>query len=379
MLNDFRDQHLDEILVCNRTRCGFCHEECPVYYEKRIESYSCRGKLQIAKGLIHGICEPSPALVDRLWTCTLCGYCKSQCALQTTEIVEDLRAKLLEAGTPPVARHGEIMSWVEKEHNPYFEKHENRAHWLSSRHPLTDRSDLIFFAGCTASYRQPELNKATLAVLESANVKVGYLGEDEWCCGSVLLRTGDRKDAIQLARHNLEVVQAQGARVVVTGCPGCYRTLKFDYPKLLGCTGLEVLHNSQLFSQLVSDSKIELNGNVAGSLTYHDPCHLGRHCGEYEAPRRVLKSIPGAETVEMRRTRENSRCCGAGGGLRSAFPDLSLRIAEKRVLEAAETGADCLVSACPFCRNNLKEAANSLKMARSLSVLDLSELLAEVV
>jgi len=215
-------------------------------------------------------------------------------------------------------------------------------------------------------------------VLESANVKVGYLGEDEWCCGSVLLRTGDRKGAVQLAQHNVEALRAQGARVVVTGCPGCYRTLKFDYPKLLGSTGLEVLHSSQLFSHLISGNKIELKSDVVGSLTYHDPCHLGRHCGEYEAPRRVLKSIPGAEIVEMQRTRENSWCCGAGGGLRSAFPDLSLRIAEKRVLEAAGTGAECLVSACPFCRSNLKGAVDSLEMAESLMVLDLSELLAKV-
>ncbi len=174
-----------------------------------------------------------------------------------------------------------------------------------------------------------------------------------------------------LAEHNVELFKSLGTKNIVTHCPGCYKTLKQDYPKLVGELPLKILHASEFIEGLMSDGKLKLNSKVDGKVTYHDPCHLGRHADMYEPPRRVLELIPGVQLVEMERTRKDSWCCGAGGGLKSAFPDSALKVGHERIKEAEQTEAKYLVSACPFCRQNLKDSAGD-----QLEVYDLLELLA---
>ena len=223
---------------------------------------------------------------------------------------------------------------------------------------------LLYFRGCTAREKLNSITKATERILKHANINYETL-DDEQCCGSVLLRTGFLDDAIDQMNGNLKDFEG---KTIITSCSGCYKTLKEDYKKILGAD-LKVIHISQLLEQLIKENKINLKHNDDLKVTYHDSCHLGRHAGEYEAPRNVIKTI--SDLVEMENIKEKSRCCGSGGGVKSAYGDLSNSIAKLRIKEAEETNADLLVSACPFCKLNLSQNSDNME------ILDLSEFVLE--
>ena len=205
---------------------------------------------------------------------------------------------------------------------------------------------LLYFRGCTAREKLNSISKATERILKIAKIDYETL-EDEQCCGSVLLRTGFLDDAIEQMNGNLKDLEG---KTILTSCAGCYKTLKEDYKKYLG-VDLKVIHISQLLEQLIKENKIPLKHKDNLKVTYHDSCHLGRHAGEYEAPRNVISKL--SNLIEMRNTKEQSRCCGSGGGVKSAYGDLANSIAKIRVDEAEETGANLLISSCPFCKLNL--------------------------
>jgi heterodisulfide reductase subunit D len=226
-----------------------------------------------------------------------------------------------------------------------------------------------------ATYRAKNIAKSTIELMKKADVDFKLLGADEWCCGSVLLRTGNIEAAKEVAEHNIEAFKNTNTTKVVTSCSGCYRTLKKDYEELFGKQDFEVVHIVDFLKKLIDEGKLKFP-KVNMKVTYHDPCHLGRHSGIYESPREILKSVPGLELLEMARNRQNARCCGAGGGVRSAFKELSDKIADDRLKEAEETGADFLTSACPFCTFALREAAE--RNGSKIRVLDMPELLVEI-
>jgi Fe-S oxidoreductase len=226
---------------------------------------------------------------------------------------------------------------------------------------------MIYFRGCVVREKLKNIEFATEKILDVAEVDYEIL-ENEECCGSFLLRTGFHNDAIEVMKKNLEKIKDEK---ILVSCAGCYNTLKNDYKKFLGVE-LDLIHTSQLFKDLIEDGKLELK-KTSLKVAYHDPCHLGRHSGEYEAPRDVLKST--ANLVEMMYNRDKSRCCGAGGGVKSAYPETSLKIARKRIEDVEDIDADILVTACSFCILNLTSAVESLKDQNSLKIIDLSELL----
>jgi len=211
---------------------------------------------------------------------------------------------------------------------------------------------MIYFQGCTAREKLTRISKSTQKLLEQAGVEYTVLGDQE-CCGSVLLRTGFTEDAREAMQKTYE--KLQGERVVVS-CAGCYRTFREDYPLMVG--KVDVIHISQLLEELIAEGKLHLDREEV-KVTYHDPCHLGRHLEEYESPRRVLEDK--AQLVEMDKNQEEARCCGSGGGVKSAYPELSQSMAEHRVEEARKTGADLLVTCCPFCVLNL-ESVGKIKV-----------------
>lgn len=341
---------------------------CPmVDHTPGFEPYYARGRIRSIRGLLEGKFEPSESFARVMYHCTTCGACKAVCHVSGVDhitwptskyidhvrLFEAVRADLVELGLGPMPRHREILDWTRREHNPYMEKHEDRLRWAGGRE-LKSRGDVLFFVGCTGPYRMPDVCRDVYDVAAAAGVSLA-VSPDEWCCGSVALRVGDRRLAESLARHNLEVFEKAGAKTIVTHCAGCYRTLKKDYPELLGEMPFEVLHATELLARLVEDGRLELaEGEL--TVTYHDPCHLGRHCNVYEEPRRIIESAPGVRLVEMKRNRSGALCCGAGGGVKSAFPELALSIARERLAQAKETGAQLLLSACPFCERNLSDA-----------------------
>ncbi len=213
---------------------------------------------------------------------------------------------------------------------------------------------MLYFRGCTAREKQTSIQEATEKLLKLADVDYHVL-DDEKCCGSVLLRTGFLKEAQEQIEKNTEILKGE---TIITSCAGCYKTLKDDYD------GLDVIHISQLLDKLIKEGKLNLSKNDF-NVTYHDSCHLGRHCDVFDEPRDVIKAA--ANLVEMESIRENSLCCGAGGGVKSAYPEIASQMAKSRIEQAKETGCETLVTPCPFCKLNLEND--------DLEVLDLTEFL----
>jgi heterodisulfide reductase subunit D len=390
-------------MVVSCSRIGDCrqmvkpyvgrYDVCPVKdYLGGFEPYVARGKLRMADGLLRGTLEMSDGLAKAMYECTLCGSCKEACHksgnacvelpisrwIDHVKVFEALRADLVESGFGPMPRHKEIMGSIEKEHNPYFEKHQERGKWIPDGTSLPAKGKLVLFTGCTEPYRQPEILTSLVGILDAAGVKAAVMNPDEYCCGSVAIRTGNKALAEKLARHNVEALKGAGAKDVLVHCSGCYRTLKVDYPDIVGKLPFNVVHATEFIRDLIKDGKLELQeGAVEGKVTYHDPCHLGRQAGVYDAPREVLKAIPGLQLVEMKRIRENAWCCGAGGGVKSAFPDLAVSVGIDRLTEAEATKANFISSACPFCRGNLMDAAKA-KRTR-LQVKDVVELVSATI
>ncbi|MEL7669179.1 (Fe-S)-binding protein [Methanobacterium sp.] len=221
---------------------------------------------------------------------------------------------------------------------------------------------MIYFRGCVAREKLNNIAEATEKILKKAGIDYKIL-ENETCCGSFLLRTGFAHDAKEVMKNTLKEIREEK---IITSCAGCYKTFKKDYKEILGVE-LDVVHTSQLFNDLIKDGKIEPLF-LDKTVTYHDPCHLGRHLEEYNAPREILDNI--SNLVEMDRNKEKSRCCGAGGGVRAAFPEITENIAEMRIKDAEDVEAEILVTSCPFCILNLKSASKDDK-----KVLDLSEII----
>ncbi|MHA1377944.1 MAG: (Fe-S)-binding protein [Candidatus Helarchaeota archaeon] len=396
-----RLKELESMVLCCMN-CGDCRiafrpaierfKVCPIreIHPSAFEVYFARGKMNLAKGLLKGDLEPSKELAEIFYQCTSCGSCHEVCHqsqnpyivnnvskyLDHIKVWEAVRADLVDAGFAPLPRHEEIIKWMEKEHNPYMEKHEDRIKWLDGK-ALSEKAEVIFFMGCTEPYRIPEICKAIVGILEKAKIDFTIIHPEEYCCGSIGFRVGMRDLAEKLAKHNFEEFKKSGAKIIMTHCAGCYRTLKEDYKELFGELPYEVIHASQFILDLIKEGKLKLTKTVNKTVTYHDPCHLGRHTGIYEPPREILKSIPGIKLVEMERHHQHAWCCGAGGGVKSQFPDLANKIAEDRIEEANQTGAEILATMCPFCGTNLKQAIDSTK--NIIQFKDVLELILEAI
>ena len=367
---------------------------CPSGTRFGYDAYYSLGKMEIVRGLNESIIKtPTKTLLDVVYACPTCGACSVNCrensglgiAVENTiYILEDLRAHLVNLGWGPMPSQARFSKSVEENHNPYHEPHEKRFAWLSDEIP--NKNETIYFVGCTSSYRQQNIAQATVKIFKSLGIEFGILKEDEWCCGSPLLRTGQRKLASEVAKHNVDAIKDSGAKRVITSCAGCYRTLKEDYDEMLGIKpSFEVLNTSELLYSLLKESKIKFTKEVNVAVTYHDPCHSGRHMSillpeiekesVYEPPRGILKAIPGIKLVEMLRNRENAWCCGSGGGVKSAYPEFALWAATERLKEVEQTGVENVISSCPFCWRNLSDAAK--EYPKSIKVFDVTELVAQ--
>jgi len=315
--------------------------------------------------------------VDALFSCTGCAQCETVCHvnIEFAEFWEKVREWVVSQGKGPLPAHSKLAQSIKDFSNPYNEPREKRGDWWPSEIPRAEHPDIIFYAGCTGSYRMQRIAKAGATVLHRAGVKLDILGGEEYCCTSPMLRTGQTGLTTEFAQHNIRAVEKRGAKAMVTTCAGCYKTTSTDYGKYFSNPTFPVYHFSQFVNKLIKEKKLKFTKEVKAKITYHDPCHLGRHGGVFDEPREVLKKIPGVELVEMPRNRMGSRCCGAGGGYKSGFNQLAVNIAAERVKEAVATGADILVTTCPFCVLNLQAGAKQI--GASIKVLDISELLLE--
>ncbi|MDH4122630.1 MAG: (Fe-S)-binding protein [Thermoplasmata archaeon] len=376
-----------ELYAC--LQCGYCRAVCPIYAETGWESNNPRGKLfalkQLAnRGPMDVVLRRDPKPGDdykvRLYQCTSCGACDEVCHvnIKLAHLWEELKEWMLSMGYEPLEAHRKIRERVEKVRNPYDEPIDKRDAWLTDKSVLSPDPEVLFFAGCTASYRVGFLGQAVVKILKAADVKFNILGSDEWCCGSPLLRTG-QTDVVrnELAPHNSREIETRGVNAIITACAGCYNTIKNDYPKIVGKPTYNLYHLTEYLEKLIKEKRLVFTKEFKKKVTYHDPCHLGRHARVFEAPRNVIKAIPGIELVEMDYNKEMAHCCGAGGGYKSAFNYSAESIAAKRVKEAEEVGAELIITSCPFCQVNLNAGAKNI--GSKVKTIDIVQVLEQVI
>lgn len=348
---------LDRRSVYKCVQCGTCRSVCPVFNVVGWESANTRGRMLIIKSLLEGR-PPSEDVLPSLASCTTCGICAAKCpaGVNPPEVVEAARAQLVKCGITTEVQE-KLRASVITSGNSFGEA-KDRTHWLSEteRSQLPEKSDYVYFVGCFDSYRYPEFAEKTFKVLQRFGVT---LLPDEQCCASPLLRTGFREDAEKVMKRNLEQIRKVGAHTIITSCAGCYTTLKNNYPE-----ELHVISLPEFLAEHLDELKLK---KLDLTVTYHDPCHLGRHNKIYEAPRKVIQAI--CTLKEMKNIKENSRCCGGGGGVRIGYPDISLELARNRLEDVPEC-VDYIVTSCPLCVRNLRDAGGDIE------VIDIVELVA---
>jgi len=338
---------------------------CPAYEYYHTQAHASMGKVQLVKALQRGIIELDPGLRDVIYQCTTCGACMEFCNepfLRTHELglipmIEALRAEMVEAGYGPMPKQRVYARNVGATHNPYGEEPGRRFAWLP-KGAATPGASTVYFAGCTASYREKELARATASLLSLAAEPFDVLGDGEWCCGSPLIRTGQLEQVEDLVRHNVDALRDADVKRIIVSCAGCYNTITNDWPKVVGELPFKVEYITEFLDRALKEERLR-PAPSSETVTYHDPCHL-RHFWNFESPRDVLSRLPGVRLEEMPRNREEAFCCGAGGGVKAAFPDFALSTARDRVAEAVGTGASTLITSCPFCVNNLNDAADAM-------------------
>ncbi|MFX1260229.1 MAG: (Fe-S)-binding protein, partial [Promethearchaeota archaeon] len=335
-------------------RCGYCkftHNyydfNCPSYKKFKFETYSTGGRMWLIFSIINGDLKWSSNLANVLYACPTCGNCTENCKFEKfndflVDIIEAARAEAVINGFCP-ANQKALLERTEnpKKYNPYGELNSNNEE-LKTKFNLPDKAEWIYFIGCTSNYRQKNLRDATIRFLKKAGINFTLI--DEHCCCSPIIRTGQINPVNDFINYNITQIKNAGATKVITSCAGCYRTLKKDWLKFSATYDFEVYHTVELIKQLLDEEKIKFNSEYRNIVTYHDPCHLGRHMGLYDIPREVYKKIPGITLVEMRRNRENAWCCGAGGGVKIGFPEWSVETSKERLEEAKETEASIVSS-----------------------------------
>ncbi len=385
-----REECGENVYLCYQ--CERCSSGCPTVPAMR---YRPAQMMRLAQfGLVDMLATDAS-----IWRCLGCDTCTAHCPhnISVRRLVEVMRQKVMqdyltqgldvldgdEALHKGVQALGMLGERIGEHYNVSGEDNTARLAWTDNLAPedkpeglvRDTEADLAYFVGCVSamfpmSYGIPQ---SFATVLSRAGVSFTTLGGDERCCGFPLLMAGQLKQAEPLIRHNVEQMRALGIPRLVMTCPSCYHMWHHTYPEVLGEElGFEVVHAVEVMSDLVTEGQLELTEpRRTGVVTYHDPCDLGRKSGIFDPPREVLRRVPGYTFVEMQQSREHALCCGGGGDLETFDPDLVQEVAAQRIAQAAEVGANVLVSACPQCVRTLSKAARAQRVR--IRVMDLTQ------
>jgi heterodisulfide reductase subunit D len=377
-----------QIQAC--TNCHACADVCPAVAGSRDAKLSAAYRLKALGRRVKAraglwrklgfVKEPTGealrAFSDTVFRCTLCGNCGQICpsGLNLTELWHALRQDLVMSDAYP-GKIDMIRDNLNQSHNVFGEDNEERADWVEDMPDapdhgyLKERAEVIYFTGCVSAFfpLAQRIPMAVANIFEAAQVDFTLLGEDEWCCGFPLLGAGLAGQLEGLIESNVEAIRARGARQVVFACPSCYRMWQEHYPG-----EFEIFHVTEFLGRLLKEDRLPLR-ELDVTVTYHDPCDLGRGAGTFDAPRDILQSIPGIRLVELSNNRENCACCGGGGNLEMIDAQLSANIAANKMREVTATGAQAVVTACQQCVRTMTTFAKRNKVP--VEVMDIVQLL----
>ena len=391
-VSEFTWKQLLDLEAC--TSCGRCQDVCPAYLSQKplspkkmtqnLKEHLWReGPILLSTAIEKR--EPKPILgttvsEDELWACTACMACEEVCPVYIEQIVRNIDLRryqvLMETKFPSGLKL--VLKNLMNSQNPWGMSHGLRAEWAKSLRAgmLSKGADrgILFWVGCAGSFddRNIEVAISLVSILKSIGVPFWILGTEERCCGDPARKTGNEYLFQTLAQANIEVFQKYGVKQILTMCPHCFHTLKNEYPQFGG--EFQVFHYTQFLADLLSKGKLKLTKPINKVITYHDSCYLGRGNQIYEAPRRILRAIPGLKLVEMERHGNRSFCCGAGGGRMWMEEKIGMRINQMRTIQALETKAVWVGTACPYCLTMLRDGIKEIGQGETMAAFDLCEL-----
>lgn len=382
---DMTWKDLLDSLTC--TECGRCQLNCPAHLTEkplnpRTLIHDIKMNLNADESALIGDGQHKISK-DTVWSCVTCGACMEVCPVfieHTPKIIE-MRRNLVQMHSDFPEELLNLFENMEQRSNPWGIAPGERVKVFSSLkvNDFTADCEYLYYVGCAGAFdsRSKQVTLAVAMLMQRAGVSFGVLGKEELCCGDSLRRLGNEYMFEQAALKNSELFRGKGVKKIITQCPHCFTTLKNDY-KQFGIE-LEVIHHTELLNDLVKSGKLTVKDNHKNvSMTYHDSCYLGRHNGVYEQPRDIIKAITGKEPLEMERTKEESFCCGAGGGRMWMEENLGTRINVNRAQQALNTDAGTVCTACPYCMTMMSDGMKDLN-AKSVFVKDIAEVLAEAV
>jgi Fe-S oxidoreductase len=387
---------------------------CPSISRYNFNAYSGGGRMGIGVAMLEDRLEYTEKLKHIIYNCQMCGACDVSCKyamdMEVLEPIYELRIKAVEEGCTNPALDKAINS-LRKQGTMVPGARAKRGDWargLDVKDAVKQKVKVLYHVGClTSNDRESQkLARATVKILKRASVDFGILGDGETCCGGRAYQMGYQDGFLRQAEKNMAMIKKAGIKTLVTACADGYNAFKVLYDKFNLKGDLEVLHITELAARLIEEGKLKLSKTVRMNVTYHDPCYLGRQgepwihwqgkrlpgiqrrydppkvfrrgtYGVYEPPRDILRAIPGVQLVEMERIKEYAWCCGAGGGVNESNPEFSVWTASERIREAEATGAEAIVTACPWCVKNLKDAVR--QSGSSLKVFDIVELLEKAI
>jgi Fe-S oxidoreductase len=394
-LSDFTWKQLLDLDAC--TRCGRCQDNCPAWLSgKPLSPKFVILDLQAhmnatAKAVLAGAEAPygNGAMIggviteDVLWSCTTCGACEEHCPVSIEHIgtIVDMRRNLvLEQGSLPDTAEAALRSLEQRGH-PWRGTQETRTSWTEGLEVPTiadnPEAEYLFWVGCTGALvdRNIQVTKALAKILLQAGVSFAILGEEETCTGDPARRLGNEYLFQMLAQQNIETLKNHQVRKIVTHCPHCFNTLRNEYPQFGG--NFEVLHHSQLITQLIEAGRLTPSKAFTEMVTFHDACYLGRHNSVFAAPRQTLNAIPGVQLQEMRWNQRKGLCCGAGGGHAFMEVNIGRRVNHIRTEQAIDTGASVVATGCPFCMQMFEDGIKAKGVEETMRVHDIAELIAQ--
>lgn len=374
------------------TECGRCTDNCPaaktgkplepkaLLTGLRDHLYSRQKELlsdsASAKQLVPEVITP-----EVIWSCTTCRACEEECPVTITYVdkIVRIRRDLVEGRGEPPAELATALRGVETNANPWNISAMDRDGWaagLDVPEYQSDSCEYLLFVGCAGSFddRAKKITQALVKLLGEAGVSYGYLGAEEPCCGDMARRGGSESNFRMLVDMNIELFGELGVKKIITACPHGYNTFKHEYPKFGG--NYEVVHHAELLARLVREGRLKPRQPIEQRVTFHDGCYLGRYNNVFDAPRQILRTIPGLEIVPIAQSHERGMCCGAGGARYFMEEAPDQRVNNLRVGQLLESKPNSIASACPFCMTMLSDGLKERDLFDELGQLDVAELLA---
>ena len=359
-------------------QCGTCSASCPTAYAM---DYTPR---QLWKLIQLGLRE-EVVNSRTFWLCTTCKACTVRCprGIDLTQTMLMLKEYAVREALKVPEGIGVLRETVTTSYNISGDDNETRLIWAENLESKPEGieskkgAEVLYFVGCVSAFypQAYSIPQSMVQIFEDAGISFTTMGGQEWCCGYPLYGAGMKDLVAELAQHNLERVKELGSTKLVTTCPSCYYAWTHVYPEFIELPAeLEVLHATQCLAMLLEEGRIDL-GPVEKTVTYHDPCDLGRKSGVFDAPRTILDSIPGLEFREMAAHGENAMCCGGGGDVEISDRQVTGEVGVLRMQQVQETGAEAVVSACQQCKRTLLTGARQAKIR--IRAMDISELVLE--